>query len=268
MLNDITMLPIAKEQFNAELRSLDIGWVGNSSKEENQKSEGLSGRSLPLPNQMAPLYLDEAVDVSAFAGASAIEFQLYGLPFQSLPSSRKAKWTPGLPIEIFDYEQLATKVECIRMLTQGRCVIGAAISPGNVYDDVRFIVDSGFDYISLLVDVRYDWGASGFHSLAPLWQTVDRAMKGISDSGSKIKVLVAAQLTNVEDMFRCLQLGVAAVTVDGYLANLKPIEQPQPKDTYSSVLSYVVPQVSPFAWVKPAVTNLIVGLRDCRTYAG
>ena len=254
---DASMTPVVREQFLSELKDFGFAWVGNR---PTQNQDSL--------RRIAPLKIDEPIDFDALENASAVELQLYGQAFCSLPSSRLAKWSPSLPIEIFRFEQLAKKVDCLRMLTHGNCVIGAAVSPGAVYDDVRFIVDSGFDYLTLLVDVQFELSVSGNRNLAELEQTIELARKAVSDAGAKAKILVSANLCSAVEMFRCLQSGVTAVTIDGYLARQKPIETTPTKDSYSSILSYAAPTASSFGWVKNAVTRLILELEDCRTYAG
>ena len=269
LLFDSTLTPVAREQFATAMNQFGLGWIGPQTHEStlthNLHSELGNNTS---PKRIAPLQFDEPIDVEAFQGAAAIEFQLYGLPFRSLPSSRRAKWTPSVPIEIFKFEQLAKKVECVRMLTQGRCVLGAAISPGSVYEDVRYMADSGFDYLCLLVDVQCDLSTTGSRQIATMQNTVELAFDAINDAGSSLKVLLSANLKSADEMFRYLQMGVAAVSIDGYLACHKPIETTQAKDSYSSILSYSTPAVSAFAWVGPTVSSLVMELADCAIYSG
>lgn len=266
---DSTLAPSAREHFTTAMNPFGLGWLGPQSNESPRTAQvhSESGNDTS-PTRMAPLQFDEPIDVEAFEGAASVEFQLYGLPFRSLPSSRRAKWTPNLPIEIFEFEQLAKKVECVRMLTHGRCVLGAAISPGSVYEDVRYMADSGFDYLCLLVDVQSDLSPTGRRQLSTMPNAVELALNAIHDAGSKMKILLSANLISADEMFRYLQMGVAAVSIDGYLASQKPIETTQAKDSYSSILSYSPPAVSAFAWVGPTVSSLVMQLEDCAIYAG
>jgi hypothetical protein len=269
LLFDSTLAPGVREHFTSAMKQYGLGWLGPRSNESPRTTDvhSESGNETS-PTRMAPLQFDEPIDVEAFEGAAAVEFQLYGLPFRSLPSSRRAKWTPNLPIEMFEFEQLAKKVECVRMLTHGRCVVGAAISPGSVYEDVRYMADSGFDYLCLLVDVQCDLSPTGCQRLATMQNAVELALNAIQDAGSNMKILLSANLAIVDEMFLYLQMGVSAVSIDGYLASKKPIETAQPKDSYSSILSYSPPAVSAFAWVGPTVSSLVMQLEDCAIYAG
>ncbi len=269
LLFDSTLAPGAREHFTTAMNQYGLGWLGPRSNESPRTTHmhSESGNDTS-PTRIAPLQLDEPIDVEAFERAAAVEFQLYGLPFRSLPSSRRAKWTPNLPIEMFEFEQLAKKVECVRMLTHGRCVLGAAISPGSVYEDVRYLADSGFDYLCLLIDVQCDFSPTGCRQLATMQNAVELALNAIHDAGSNMKILLSANLRSADEMFRYLQMGVSAVSIDGYLANEKPIETAQPKDSYSSILSYSMPAVSEFAWIEPTVSSLVMQLEDCAIYAG
>ena len=71
-------------------------------------------------------------------------------------------------------------------------------------------------------------------------------------------------------MFRCLQLGASAVSIDGFLAQAKPQEVATAKDTFGSVLSSYAPAVavSTMAWVGPVIAGLVEELRDCAEYSG
>ena len=269
LLFDSTLTPVARVQFTTAMNQFGLGWIGPRSNDSapttHVHSESDNDTS---PKRIAPLQFDEPIDVEAFEGAAAVEFQLYGLPFRSLPSSRRAKWTQSVPIEIFEFEQLAQKVECVRILTHGRCVLGAAISPGSIYEDVRYMADSGFDYLCLLVDVQCDLSPTGSRQLATIPNTVELALDAINNAGSKMKILLSANLRNADEMFRYLQMGVAAVSIDGYLASEKPIETAQAKDSYGSILSYSPPAASAFAWVGQTVSSLVMELSDCAIYAG
>jgi hypothetical protein len=93
-------------------------------------------------------------------------------------------------------------------------------------------------------------------------------LDALKNAGSKMKILLSENLRNADEMFRYLQMGVAAVSIDGYLANEKPIETAQAKDSYGSILSYSPPAGSAFAWVGQAVSSLVMELSDCAIYAG
>ena len=196
--------------------------------------------------------------------------QLVGHPFQTLANSRRAKWTPGLPIDIADFEQLGKRVEVLRVVTGGKCPIGAAVCPGAVYEDLRFLVDSGFDFVTLLIDIQYEMAPTSRLRLAPLESTVEQSIKAIRDSGAKTKVLLSANLGDGLSMFRFLQMGVSAISIDAFLAQSKPKEVAPAKESFGSVLNAYVPATTGAAmsWVKPAMTQLIEELRDCAIYAG
>lgn len=266
--SDSALAPSLQERFIAEIHTLGIGWVSGRKTDQRLISQMVSSGTAGRSRRILPLSIDEPIDVESIQHACAIEFQLYGVPFQALPSSRRARWTPSLPIDISDHEQLAKKVECVRVLSAGRCAVGATVSSGAIYDDVRYLADSGFDYLCLLTDVRFEFSQAGNRHMAPFEHSLELATKAIVDAGTKTKLLVSANLHTAEDMFRCLKHGVTAISVDAYLAQCKPHEAPAPKDTYGSVLSYSAPQVSSLAWVKSALSKLIVEIQDCQTYAG
>lgn len=259
----------ALSRLMVELRGFGIAWLGDAieSKDGTPKEDDAEESHL---QRISPLHMDQPIDVVSFQDAAAIEMQLVGHPFQTLANSRRAKWTPGLPIDIADFEQLGKRVEVLRVVTGGKCPIGAAVCPGAVYEDLRFLVDSGFDFVTLLIDIQYEMAPTSRLRLAPLESTVEQSIKAIRDSGAKTKVLLSANLGDGLSMFRFLQMGVSAISIDAFLAQSKPKEVAPAKESFGSVLNAYVPATTGAAmsWVKPAMTQLIEELRDCAIYAG
>jgi hypothetical protein len=107
-------------------------------------------------------------------------------------------------------------------------------------------------------------------TLANLDTTIEQANKAIQDSGAQSKLLVAANLLDGQQMFRCLQLGVSAVCIDAFVAHTKPKVVAPAKETFGSVLSAYVPATSnaSFAWLQAPMNQLAEELRDYATYAG
>jgi hypothetical protein len=269
--HDAMLTPSSQERLIVELHQSGIGWLSGRktdlrlSKQLVLASGADSSKARPS-RRIVPINLDEPVDVESLEQAVAIELQLYGQPFQSLPASRRARWTPNLPIEVAESPQLAKKIEGLRLMSLGNSAIGAAISPGAVYDDVRWLADCGFDYFCLMIDIQYELSSQGTLALAPLQASVEQALRGLKDSGAKTKLLLSANLRTAEEMFRWLQMGVHAICVDAYLAMNRPQEVAPPKDTYGSVLSYAMPQASTYAWVRTALSKLMLELSDCKAY--
>ncbi len=264
---DSALTPSVQEKLIPELHMLGTAWVSGRKTDERQLQQ-IAGSTPKIRSQrIVPLQIDEPIDVDLVEHAAAVEFQMYGLPFHSVPGSRLARWTPNVPVEISDYEQLGKKVECLKVLSAGKCVIGAAVCPGAVYEDVRFLLDCGFDFLTLLCHVRSEFNSAGGRDLAPLEFSVEKACKAISDAGSPAKLLLSADLHSGSAMFEWLEKGVSAVSMDAYLANLKPVDPAPSRESYGSVLSYATPQVSTFSWVRTAVSKLITELQDCQIYS-
>lgn len=267
---DAGLSQLAKRHLLSELNRFGIAWLGDALPPVERNSKETQTSSMEQLKRIAVLQLDQPIDVDSFQGAAAIELQLAGRPFQVLSNSRRSRWTPGLPVEITDFEQVAKRVEVLRVLGEGKCPIGAAVAPGAVYEDLRFLIDSGFDFLTLLVDVQFAMAAGSSLRLASLESTLEQSAKAVLDSGTKTKLLVSANLLDGVAMFRCLQLGASAVSIDAYLANAKPHEVAPAKETFGSVLSSYVPAaaVSSMAWVGQTMSELVEELRDCADYSG
>jgi len=260
----------AQRRLLTELRGFGIAWLGDAFESKDRKPQETSEDPFVELPRFSPLQMDQPIDVVSFHNAAAIELQLFGHPFQTLANSRRAKWTPGLPIDIADFEQLGKRVEVLRVVTGGKCQIGAAVCPGAVYEDLRFLIDSGLDFVTLLVDIQYEMSPTSTLQLAPLEPTLEQSIKAVQDSGARTKILLSANLCDGLSMFRCLQMGVSAMSIDACLAQSKPKEVAPVKESFGSVLSAYVPATpgAVLPWVKPAVTQLMEELRDCAIYAG
>ena len=267
---DAGLSQMAKRHLLSEVNSFGIAWLGDALAPVDRNAKETQPISLDKLKRIASLQLEQPIDVDSFQGAAAIELQMVGRPFQVLANSRRSRWTPALPVEITDFEQVAKRVELLRVLSEGKCPIGAAVAPGAVYEDLRFLIDSGFDFLTLLVDIQFGMAAGSSLRLASFESTMEQSAKAVHDSGNKTKLLVSTNLLDGVSMYRCLQLGASAVSIDAFLAKAKPQEVAPVKDTFGSVLSPYVPaaSISPMAWVGPALTRLVEELRDCAVYSG
>lgn len=214
------------------------------------------------------VYPDEPIDAESLAAATSIEFQMFGIPFQALPSSRIASWAPCMPIEIATVDQMAKKINTVRTMVNGRCRIGAAISPASVYEDVRSLADCGVDYVCLLIDVLSEFSTRSCLGLGVMDIHLEQALKGIRDSGTNVKLSVSANAISARQMVELFQAGVDTLSVDSFLAQHWPAETNDTKDRYGSVLSYGAVQVSPFAWIPSALLGLVQDLSDWQLFSG
>ena len=214
------------------------------------------------------VYPDEPIDAESLAAATTVEFQMFGIPFQALPSSRIARWTPCMPIEVANVDQMAKKINTVRTMVNDRCRIGAAISPASVYEDVRAMADCGMDYVCLLIDVLAEWSNGSGIELGVMDIQLEQALKGIRDSGTNVKLSVSVNTTSAKQMAGLFQAGIDALSVDSFLAQHRPAETIETKDRYGSVLSYGAAQVSPFAWIPTALQELGQDLADWQLFSG
>ena len=231
LTSDASLSSRSQQLLLSELSGFGIAWLGNVVEPSGRTATGLSEDVSKSLQRISPLRIDEPVDAASFQNAAAIELQLVGLPFQTLVNSRRARWTPCLPIDISKFEQLGKKVEVLRVVSGGKSPIGAAVCPGAVYEDLRFLIDSGFDFITLLVDVQYEMSQRCSLRLVPLESTLEQSIKAVQDSGAKTKILVSANLFDGLQMFRCLQMGATAISIDAFLAKSRPSDAVPVKDT-------------------------------------
>jgi len=261
-----------KNAIRMELDKLELGVL-----ERQKPMLSSSTGSAPGPGHvLAPyskhctlaVYPDEPIDAESLTAASTIEFQMFVVPFQALPSSRIASWVPCMPIEISTVDQMAKKINTVRTMVNGRCRIGAAISPASVYEDVRSMADCGVDYVCLLIDVLAGLSTDSCIELGAMDVHLEQALKGLCDSGTNVKLSLSVNTTSAQQMVRLFQAGVDTLNVDSFLAQLRPAETIDTKDRYGSVLSYGAAQVSPLAWMVSAMHDLLKDLSDWQLFLG
>jgi len=221
-----------------------------------------------LKNTLFPLHIAEPIDAPKLSGGIGIELQFFGRPFEQFPPSRIRAWTPNMPAEIASVEYLEKKINVLRMLTDGKSLMGAAITPTVVYDDIRMLADCGFDYVCLLLDVVPGLSQGSVLDLGSIELCLEPALKAIRDSGSKIQLWLACNTVDPSELYKLIQNGVNAVCIDSYLMSVRPNEAEPIKDRYASVLSMASSQGSPFLWIKPAVENMGMQFDDYRIYHG
>ena len=95
---DAGLSVLTKRLLLSELASFGVAWVGDSIISHDRSPEDSKEDSFRQLPRVASLRLDEPIDIATLDHAAAIELQLCGVPFESLANSRRARWTPGLPI--------------------------------------------------------------------------------------------------------------------------------------------------------------------------
>jgi hypothetical protein len=264
LLSDALVSSPKGEWMRRELASIPVAFVDPGSNAAVPANTGS-----PRSTGIVPVRISEPIDAPKLQAAKAVELQLVGIPFVPTVPSRMQAWTPSFPIEIASIDSLAKKVELMRLIQSNDAMVGAAFSPAIVYDDVRLLADCGFDYVCLLLDVVPELALKASTlSLGSLHSSLESALKAIRDSGSNMRLWVAASATDAREMYSMIQQGVDAVCVDAYLKTVMPAESEAPKDRYASMLSMVAPQSSPFGWVRQVVEQIGLQLEDLRTYHG
>ena len=219
-----------------------------------------------LSKRIVPIHNSESIDSERFANASAIQFQLYGLPFESPPAHKFVRWKPSLPVELYALEQFADKVEAVRQIGLYKRPIGAAIvaNEATVYEDVRYLLDSGVDWIELIQSACFDFTATSHLVFAELQATVSRAIKARTDAKQNCPIWLTGHFTSIKDWSHWLSFGVNACCMDGYLVTRRPVSQ-TPRDTLAGIRVQTTPSIQ-FEWLAEVMRDMRTTMIDELTF--
>jgi hypothetical protein len=175
-------------------------------------------------NEIISVFADEPLLPQRMREARCIEFQF-------LPSTAERKhagawrgdWKPTLPPDLDRAEHVIDRVELARR-SSGRSdvAIGAAIAAANVAEDMRFLIDCGFDYVCLIVDGCYDLLPGHRVSLAPVDKSIEDAItvRGKSKPrGFGIRLAAHCSPRQLAEWYR---QGIDAVAIDAWIQDRSP----------------------------------------------
>ena len=222
---------------------------GIQPRRSNELSSG-ADRSMDDGLWIQPVFVDEPIDLQPLMHAEQIELQFMpchqGSTRDPLPTGRATcyradRWIPTLPSDLSQVDRMARRVELLRHASdQPKVILGGAIAAGSVYEDVRFLIDSGLDYVNVLSEVAAGLSPAKSWSFQPLDYVIETARRAIDDSGvASIGLLVSGPIRSLDDGVRMLSLGVDAFSIDSWLIQQQS-EAPtavRANEDYSSFLS-------------------------------
>lgn len=209
--------------------------------------------------------IDEPVDSVVLQSVAAIQLQLFGISNSGAHPSQHSAWTPSLPIELSSYEHLASKLDGIRgCLAEGK-PIGAAVIPSadTIYEDVRFLIDAGFDWIEIVQSPHYALRAGACLDFAEIQIAATKALKAKQDSRTTCCPLWLTASTNAPaDIVRFLDQGFEGVCIDSYLASRAPV-QVAVRDMLAGIrVQSMGHGQTDYSWLKGALGDLGAYLQD------
>lgn len=200
-------------------------------------------RSLEAGLHIVPVFVDEPLLPEAIMHAEQIELQF--MPCRTAgPSTvpgwgtRHRDWKPILPSDLTQADQLAARVELLRQASdQPAVLVGGTIAAAAVYDDVRYLMDAGLDYVCVLADVYHGMQAHESHTLLNADIAIEQAQRAIKDSGRHdVSLLLSTRTCNLESTLDWLSRGIRAVNIDGFLLARQPAIASRSADSFGSFL--------------------------------
>ena len=226
----------------------------NSSQRLSDRMGSGADRSMDDGLSIQPIFIDEPIRFEGLMHAEQIELQF-------IPASSKSslanyasgylaqRWMPTLPSDLTDVDKMSKRIELLRSASdQATVIVGGTLPAGAVYDDVRFLIDSGVDYVNVLAQVAAGLKPPKSFSFQPLDYVIEQALGAIDKSGvSDIALLVSSRIDHVQDGLRLLSAGVDAFCIDSWLIeqHTENTSTASSADDLSSFMgSYVRPSAS------------------------
>lgn len=191
-------------------------------------------RSLDDGISIIPILVDEPFDLKSLIHAEQMELQFFRSRLSSKTLAKSAtnsdryladSWIQTLPSDLIQVDDLAKRVELFRSVSdQPTVLVGGCIAAGSVYQDVRYLIDSGLDYICLLTDVVGGLIPTKAWRFQSTQRVIDEANRAIADSGiGDFSLLISGTFERIEQPLEWLAEGVRAFSIDNYIAQHSPI---------------------------------------------
>lgn len=232
-------------------------------------------RSLTAGIEIVPVYVNECFHPATFHHAEQIELQFFqGVADSNLRHSgnrsrlSKQSWIPQMPCDISSIEQLSRRVEMLKQSSdQPGVLVGAAIAACSIYDDVRYIIDAGFDYVTLLTHITGEILTSQSLELQPIDSAIATATRAIQESGRKgFSLFLAAPPARASQVIEWFSAGVRAIGIDATLQQRRPSGASHSGDSFGSFMGeYGRQSASGLDWIYDATEEFIEELiSECR----
>jgi hypothetical protein len=228
-----------------------------------------SARSGDHVGRIASIEIDTPVDVESIENAAAVQLQFYGIPFQKSTANRYSRWKPGMPIEVKAIEELAHKVDAIRACCGPGTPVGAAIiaSEATIYEDIRFMVDSGFDWIEIVQAPFFDLLPQACLPFDDVNRCVAKGVKARNDAKRVCPLWLTTSSVLTTDWLRWYEQGIQAISVDPYLANQRPVHN-VPRDTLAGIRVQTSNPQTAHLWIHDSLKGIVDQVADLVAFHG
>lgn len=196
----------------------------NSSQELSDRLGSGADRSMDDGLTIQPIFVDEPIRLERLMHAEQIELQLISAGSKSNRAAHSSgylaqRWMPTLPSDLTDVDRFSKRIDLLRSASdQATVIVGGTLAAGSVYDDVRFLIDSGVDYVNVLGQVVAGLKPPKTFCLQPIDWVIEQARGAIDKSGvSDISLFVSSDIDSAEDALRLLSCGVDAFCIDSWL---------------------------------------------------
>lgn len=179
--------------------------------------------------EIVPVFVNEPLPTQSMRDAECIEFQFIPSASQKLSavSGRggigRGDWKPTLPSDVAGANEVRNRVTLARRLShRPNTRIGAAVAASKVDEDIRFLIDCGFDYVCLIIDACYQLQPGHRVAIAQAVPAIEAAFNAREQMKRLEFGIRLAAHGHVQQMAAWLNQGVEAIAIDTWVQDRAP----------------------------------------------
>lgn len=219
-------------------------------------------------NEVIPVWVNEPLQPQSMRQAGRIEFQF-------LPSHSQRKrfgawrgdWKPTLPPDLDQAERIVDRVELARQTSNRSDVqVGAAIAAANIAEDLRFLIDCGFDYACVIIDGCYDLLPGHRTLLSPVQRAIDAAINAREQSQRSGFGIRIAAYTSPQQAADWLQSGIDAIAIDAWIQDRAPASEAKVESFGGILIDTARSASGNTAWIYSSIQDFILELQSEQSF--
>jgi hypothetical protein len=215
-------------------------------------------------DEVISFFVDEPLQPRRMRQAGRVEFQfLPSIADRKRHGAWRGDWKPMLPPDIDRADRMGDRVELARRSSHRSDVqVGAAIAAANVAEDLRYLIDCGFDYVCLIVDGCYNMLPGHRVALASVSEVIETALQVRATAGSPSFGIRIAAHGSARQVAQWLQAGIDGVGIDGWIQDRTPASETRVESFGGILIDATRTLAGNGSWLYSSVRDFIAELRS------